>query len=71
MTQAQPLRGSPAAAIPLPRINSRQWAARMKAALRATFLAPVQETRRKPSHRAVAREAFIEDAAMAREMYRL
>jgi hypothetical protein len=43
----------------------------MKAALRATFLAPAQETRRKPSHRAVAREAFIEDAAMAREMYRL
>ena len=43
----------------------------MKASLRATVLAPVQETRRKRSHRAVAREAFMEDAAMAREMYRL
>jgi len=43
----------------------------MKAALRATFLAPVQESRKKPSHRAVQREAFMEDAAMAREMYRL
>ncbi|MDZ7882320.1 MAG: hypothetical protein U5N53_05140 [Mycobacterium sp.] len=71
MTQAQPLRGSPAAAISLPRINSRHWAARMAAALRATFVAPVQPTRKKPSHRAVRREAFVEDAAMAREMYRL
>ena len=71
MTQAQPLRGSPAAAIPLPRINSRHWVARMKAALRATFLAPVQEARKNAGHRAVQREAFMEDAAMAREMYRL
>lgn len=71
MTQAQPLRGSPAAAIPLPRINSRHWVARMKAALRATFLAPVQQTRKSAGHRAVQREAFMEDAAMAREMYRL
>ncbi|WP_156409248.1 hypothetical protein [Mycobacterium sp. Root265] len=71
MTQAQPLRGSPAAAIPLPRINSRHWVARMKAALRATFLAPVQQTRKNAGHRAVQREAFMEDAAMAREMYRL
>lgn len=43
----------------------------MTAALRTTFLTPAQETRKKPSHRAVAREAFMEDAAMAREMYRL
>lgn len=43
----------------------------MKAALRATFLTPVQEARRKAGHRAVAREAFMEDAAMAREMFRL
>jgi hypothetical protein len=71
MTQAQPLRGSPAAAIPLPRISSRRWVARMTAAFRATFLTPAQETRKKPSHRAVVREAFMEDAAMAREMYRL
>jgi hypothetical protein len=71
MTQAQPLRGSPAAAIPLPRINSRHWVARIKAALRATFLVPAQQTRKNRSHRAVAREAFMEDAAMAREMYRL
>lgn len=43
----------------------------MKAALRATFLAPVQQTRKSAGHRAVQREAFMEDAAMAREMYRL
>jgi hypothetical protein len=43
----------------------------MKASLRAMFLAPAQETRMKPSQRAVQREAFMEDAAMAREMYRL
>ena len=43
----------------------------MKAALRATFLAPVQEARKNAGHRAVQREAFMEDAAMAREMYRL
>ncbi|CAN7593802.1 hypothetical protein [Mycolicibacterium frederiksbergense] len=71
MTHAKPLRGSPAAAIPLPRINSRHWGARMAAALRAAFLAPVQPTRKKRSPRAVQREAFMEDAAMAREMYRL
>lgn len=71
MTQAHPLRGSPAAAIPLPRIHSRYWLAHLKAALRATLLAPAQPTRTKPSHRAVHREAFIEDAAMAREMHRL
>lgn len=71
MTYAQPLRGSPAAAIPLPRINSRHWVARMTAALCAAFVAPVGPTRKKRGHRAVQREAFIEDAAMAREMYRL
>lgn len=71
MTHAQPLRGSPAAAISLPRINSRHWVARMAAVLRAAFVAPVQATRKKRGHRAVQREAFIEDAAMAREMYRL
>lgn len=71
MTQAQPLRGSPAAAIPLPRISSRPWGSRIAAFLRATFISPAQETRKKPSHRAVQREAFMEDAAMAREMYRL
>ncbi|CAM3553200.1 hypothetical protein MYFR107205_16170 [Mycolicibacterium frederiksbergense] len=43
----------------------------MKAALRATFMVPAQEARKKRSHRAVQREAFMEDAAMAREMYRL
>jgi hypothetical protein len=43
----------------------------MAAVLRATFLTPAQETRKKPSHRAARREAFVEDAAMAREMYRL
>ncbi|MGU3502821.1 hypothetical protein [Mycobacterium sp. C31M] len=67
MTQAQSLRGSPAAAIPLPRINTRGWLAR----LRAAFLAESPPRRPKPSHRAVKREAFMEDAAMAREMYRL
>lgn len=71
MTQAQPLRGSPAASIPLPRIDSRHWLARIKASLRATFLTPAQEARSTPSHRAVQREAFMEDAAMAREMFRL
>ncbi|MGK2866097.1 MAG: hypothetical protein ACSLFA_05545 [Mycobacterium sp.] len=71
MTQAQPLRGSPAASIPLPRINYRQWPAHIKAFLRATFLAPVRESRTTSSHRAVQREAFMEDAAMAREMFRL
>lgn len=54
-------------AIPLPRIMFRVWLARIKAAL----LADPAPRRHKPSHRAVAREAFIEDAAMAREMYRL
>jgi len=43
----------------------------MATALRAAFLAPVQPTRKKRSHRAVQREAFMEDAAMGREMYRL
>lgn len=43
----------------------------MAAVLRAAFVAPVQATRKKRGHRAVQREAFIEDAAMAREMYRL
>ncbi|WP_304107092.1 hypothetical protein [Mycolicibacterium bacteremicum] len=67
MTQAQSLRGSPVPAIPLPRITFRVWLARIQAAL----LADPAPRRHKPSHRAVAREAFIEDAAMAREMYRL
>lgn len=39
--------------------------------LRATFLATPQERRRRRSHRAVKRELFMEEAAMAREMYRL
>ena len=43
----------------------------MAAYLRATFLTPPAETRKKSGHRAVQREAFMEDAAMAREMYRL
>ncbi len=43
----------------------------MTAALCAAFVAPVGPTRKKRGHRAVQREAFIEDAAMAREMYRL
>ncbi len=55
----------------MPRINSRHWVARMTAALCAAFVAPVGPTRKKRGHRAVQREAFIEDAAMAREMYRL
>ncbi|MGW0159350.1 hypothetical protein ACWDUN_08495 [Mycobacterium sp. NPDC003323] len=67
MTQAQPLRGSPAVSIPLPRIMTRRWWARLKAAL----LADPQPRRSKPSHRAVRRETFVEEAAMAREMYRL
>ena len=43
----------------------------MKVALCAVFLSPVPQTRKKPSHRAVQREAFMADAAMAREMHRL
>lgn len=43
----------------------------MAAFLRATFLTPASQIRNKPSHRAVKREAFMEDAAMAREMFRL
>jgi len=66
MTQAHPLTGSPAAAIPLPHISFRPWGDRV-----AAFLAAARPTRKKPRHRAVQREAFIEDAAMAREMFRL
>ncbi|MCF6390483.1 hypothetical protein L2K20_26225 [Mycobacterium sp. MBM] len=66
MTQAQSLRGSPAAAIPLPHISFRQWRDRV-----AAYFAGVRAARRKPRHRAVQREDFIEDAAMAREMFRL
>ncbi|WP_395310151.1 hypothetical protein V4U86_04840 [Mycobacterium sp. AMU20-3851] len=63
MTQAQPLRGSPISSIPLPRINSRRWVARLAASVR--------QWQRNADYRAVKREAFMEDAAMAREMYRL
>ena len=51
----------------MPRIDVRRWLARMKAWL----LAEPAPRRHRPGHRAVKREAFMEDAAMAREMHRL
>ncbi len=63
MTHAHPLQGTSISSIPLPYIASRRWMARLAAALR--------EWRSNADYRAVKREAFMEDAAMAREMYRL
>ncbi|QYL21907.1 hypothetical protein [Mycolicibacterium diernhoferi] len=63
MTQAQPLRGSPLSSIPLPRISSQRWRARLTESVR--------RWRRDADHRAVKRETFMQDAAMAREMHRL
>lgn len=45
--------------------------ANLAAAARAAFLTAPQELRRKPRRLAVHREDFVEEAAMAREMFRL
>ncbi|WP_110314926.1 hypothetical protein [Mycolicibacterium moriokaense] len=55
-------------ATPLPHTNIRRWLAELA---RVFAHSPRRESRPKPPQRPRPREAFIEDAAMAREMLRL
>jgi hypothetical protein len=57
-----------AAAVPLPRTKPTR---RLIAALRATFLSSSRDTRPARRRYSPRRDSFLEDAAMAREMYRL
>ncbi len=59
---------STAAAVPLPRTKP---AGRMIAALRAMFLSSSEDARPAPRHYPPRRDAFLEEAAMVREMRRL
>ena len=57
-----------AAAVPLPRTKP---ARRVIAAVRAMFLSSAGDARPVPRHYPPRRDAFLEDAAMGREMRRL
>jgi hypothetical protein len=59
---------STAAAVPSPRTKP---ARRVIAALRAMFLSSTEDARPAPRHYPPRRDAFLEEAAMAREMRRL
>ena len=59
---------STAAAVPLPRTKPTR---RVIAAVRAMFLSSPEEARPAPRHYPPRRDAFLEQAAMAREMRRL
>jgi hypothetical protein len=59
---------STAAAVPLPRTKPTR---RVIAALSAMFLRSSEDPRPAPRHYPPRREAFVEDAAMDREMHRL
>jgi hypothetical protein len=59
---------STAAAVPLPRTKPTR---RVIAALRAMFLSSPGDARPAPRHYPPRRDAFLEQAAMAREMRRL
>jgi hypothetical protein len=59
---------STAAAVPLPRTKPTR---RVIAALRAMFLSSSEDARPEPRHYPPRRDAFLEQAAMAREMHRL
>jgi hypothetical protein len=59
---------STAAAVPLPRTKP---ARRVIAALRAMFLSSSEDARPTPRHYPPRRDAFLEEAAMIREMRRL
>lgn len=59
---------STAAAVPLPRTKPPR---RVIAALRAMFLSSSGDARPAPRHYPPRRDAFLEDAALAREMRRL
>jgi hypothetical protein len=59
---------STAAAVPLPRTKPTR---RVIAALRGMFLSSSEDVRPAPRHYPPRREAFLEEAAMAREMRRL
>jgi hypothetical protein len=59
---------STAAAVPLPHTKPTR---RVIAALRARFLSSSDDAQPKPRHYPPRRDAFLEQAAMAREMRRL
>lgn len=59
---------STAAAVPLPRTKPSR---RVIAALRAMFLSSAKDERPSPRHYPPRRDAFLEEAAMRREMHRL
>jgi hypothetical protein len=58
-----------AIATPVPHTNIRHWLAELAQVVTHAFRGTLR--RSKPSPRHARREAFIEDAAMAREMLRL
>ncbi|WP_102142306.1 hypothetical protein [Mycobacterium hubeiense] len=59
---------STAAAVPLPRTKSHRG---VLAVLHAMFLSSSEKSRRVPRHYPPRRDAFLESAAMEREMHRL